>query len=410
MRNTSFPFWVTAVKEAADKPPQSHSKRFNEMDATVTSIGPFSNLWKDSTTTNTSDAMSNSSPHTSNSTKCTIDEQSLSGVLAVSYSITFIIGIIGNTLALYVFLWIHKERNSIQVYLLNVAIADLLLIFCLPFRIMYHVNQNKWLLGVAFCRIVGNLFYMNMYISIVLLGLISMDRYIKVTRASQRHKMSRTKCSIYICSLLWALSAAAVIPLVAHKLGSKQAESTMCFHYRLRETWKAIFNYFVVVVFWVVFILLILSYVKIAKTLFHVSKARPNLPNSVKYNRTARKSFVVLFIFTICFAPYHAFRFFYITSQLKATSCFWQNIIHNTNEIMLVFSAFNSCLDPVMYFTLSSSVRKTVFQLLCRDHRDTSRSESVTSECPHGQSQAPVRAVSSSGTVAQTIHFARIDS
>lgn len=377
------------------------------MDATVTSIGPFSNLWRDSTTTNTSNAMDNHSLDTSSSMNCTIDEQSLNGVLAVSYSVTFIIGIIGNALALYVFLWIHKERNSIQVYLLNVAIADLLLIFCLPFRIMYHVNQNKWLLGVAFCRVVGNLFYMNMYISIILLGMISMDRYIKVTRALHRHKMSRTKCSIYICSLLWALSVVAVTPLVAHKLGSKQSESTMCFHYRLRETWKAIFNYFIVVVFWVVFILLILSYVKIAKTLFHVSKARPNLPNSVKYNRTARKSFVVLFIFTICFAPYHAFRFFYITSQLKATSCYWQNIIHNTNEIVLVFSAFNSCLDPVMYFTLSSSVRKTVFQLLCRDHRESSRSESVTSECPHSQSQAPAHAVSSSGTVAQTIHLVR---
>ncbi|XP_069492608.1 probable G-protein coupled receptor 34 isoform X2 [Ambystoma mexicanum] len=375
------------------------------MDATSANFRFYFNHSIVSTTRDKSDVTEQPFSNPSSSLNCTINEQSLNGVLAASYTITFIIGLTGNSLALYVFLCIHKKRNSIQVYLLNVAIADLLLIICLPFRIMYHVTQS-WTLGVTFCKVVGNLFYMNMYISIILLGLISMDRYAKVTRALQRHKMSRSKCSIYICSALWTISAAAVIPMVAHNLAKEQKQS-MCFHYRLRETWKAIFNYFLVILFWIVFVLLIVSYVKIAKSLFHISRERAHLPNSVKYNRTARKSFVVLFIFTLCFAPYHAFRFFYIASQLSDTSCYWRNVIHNTNEIMLVFSAFNSCLDPVMYFTLSSSVRKTVCQLLCRVHSESSRSESVTSECPQGHSQASAHPVLVSSTSAHTIHLIR---
>ena len=34
------------------------------------------------------------------------------------------------------------------------------------------------------------------------------------------------------------------------------------------------------------------------------------------------------------------------------------------NEVALLFSALNSCLDPVMYFLLSSSVRKEVLRLV----------------------------------------------
>ncbi|OCT94717.1 probable G-protein coupled receptor 34 [Xenopus laevis] len=316
-----------------------------------------------------------------NNSECKVDEQSLGTALAVLYSIIFVIGLLGNILAIYVFLCIHSKRNSVQVYLLNTAIADLLLIICLPFRIMYHLSHD-WKLGIVFCKIVGNLFYMNMYISIVLLGLISLDRYFKVKKSQRRNTVSDRKCSIQTCCVLWIAAVVSVLFLIVTQSSKKQSNSNMCFQYsdRKDEVWQAVFNYILVLVFWIVFLSLILSYVKIAKNLFRISRERAHLPNAGRYSCTAQKSFFVLFIFTLCFVPYHTFRIAYITSQLQKLSCYWIDIIHKTNEIMLVFSALNSCLDPVMYFLLSSSIRKTVFQLLCRISRDTGRSESNTSE------------------------------
>ncbi|XP_029458996.1 probable G-protein coupled receptor 34 [Rhinatrema bivittatum] len=376
-----------------------------DMDATYPSYLTFSVSTSDysnnlTISTNT-ELMGTRSPEISNETECLINEGSLTGALAVSYSIIFVIGLIGNVLALYVFLYIQNKWNSIQVYLLNVVIADLLLIFCLPFRVMHHIAQNKWLLHPIFCKVVGNLFYMNMYISIILLGLISLDRYTKITR-SQRQRVSKVKWSIYICCILWATAIIAVILMIGQHLGKEEYHPHLCFHYRDKQKakWKAGFNYLLVIVFWIVFILLILSYVKIAKNLLKISKKRSHFPNSGKYKTTAQKSFIVLFIFTICFVPYHILRFIYITSQLQNTSCYWKEIIHKSNEIMLVLSACNSCLDPLMYFFLSSSVRKTVFHLLCQGHRDTDRSDSHTSEFAQrhsptdGQSSAiPIHAV-----------------
>ncbi|XP_061485306.1 probable G-protein coupled receptor 34 [Rhineura floridana] len=321
-----------------------------------------------------------------NATYCVMIEKSLSLALLFLYSVIFVIGLVGNVTALYVFLFTHCKKNSIQVYLLNVAIADLLLIFYLPFRILYHITQNTWLLGLTVCKIVGNLFYMNMYVSIVLLGLISLDRYVKINRSVHQPKVPTTKQSIYLCCTLWTVAITGFILMVVQSTRKEDKHSAMCFHYREKQNAKmeAGFNYILVIIFWIVFILLILSYIKIASNLLKISKKRISFPHTRRYTAIARNSFIVLIIFTLCFAPYHIFRFIYITLQLHNTSCSWKQIIHKCNEIMLVFSSFNSCLDPVMYFLMSRSVRKTVLQLICkRLHVDSSMNES-TSETKQG--------------------------
>nr|XP_033803571.1 probable G-protein coupled receptor 34 [Geotrypetes seraphini] len=346
------------------------------METTSSSFLPLTTLISDyrndiTNTRNTSELNEATSSKISNETACSINEGSLTALLAVSYSIIFISGLIGNVLALYAFLYMNKW-NSIQVYLLNVAIADLLLTFCLPFRVLYHIAQNRWLLHPIFCKVVGNLFFMNMYISITLLGLISIDRYTKLARY-QHKRVSKAKRSVYICCTLWVIAITAAIVMI----GKEEHHSNLCFHYQDKQkaTWKEGFNYFLGIVFWIVFIFLILSYVKIAKNLMNISKKRSNFPNAGKYNIAAKKSFIVLFIFTICFVPYHTLRFIYITSQLQNTPCYWKEIMHKSNEVMLVLSACNSCLDPLLYFSLSSRVRKTVLHLLCQRHHDQDRSE-----------------------------------
>ncbi|NWU11081.1 GPR34 protein, partial [Cephalopterus ornatus] len=324
-----------------------------------------------------------------NNGSCPLDDKSLSLTLIVFYSIIFVVGLAGNITALFAFLCIHQKRNSIQVYLLNVAIADLLLIFCLPFRILYHLNENTWMFGRILCKIVGTLFYMNMYISIVLLGLISLDRYIKITKSVKRPKMITLTRSIQICCVVWAIALTGFTVVVAPSfLKSEDSNSTLCFHYRSKQKAKteAILNYIIVLIFWVVFFLLILSYSKIAKSLLEISRRRSNFPNAGKYTKTARNSFIVLIIFTVCFVPYHMFRIVYITSQLQTPPCYWKEIIHKCNEVMLIFSSFNSCLDPVMYFLMSRSVRTAVFQLICRKiYGDSSLNTESTSDIKLGQ-------------------------
>ncbi|XP_029301088.1 putative G-protein coupled receptor 34a [Cottoperca gobio] len=313
------------------------------------------------------------SSSTSNQTVCSFDDPTLHLVLAVLYSLFFLVGLVGNLFALWVFLFLHSSRNSVRVFLINCAVADLVLLACLPFRVFYHVNGNKWVLGHVACKMVGNLFYMNMYISITLLGFISLDRYSSIKgKGRARRGMRMTLCgrsrpwSWVACGALWGLALVALVPMIA--TAEDKENSGKCFQYKGRSNkakGKAYFNGVLVLMFWLVFILLVVSYANIASQLLKVSRDKPDLPNAQRYQRTAKKSFFVLFLFTVCFGPYHAFRPVYILSQLSETlSCDYLQLVDRTNEVMLLLSAFNSCLDPVMYFLLSGTVRKTALRAL----------------------------------------------
>ncbi|XP_070694586.1 probable G-protein coupled receptor 34b [Pempheris klunzingeri] len=293
-----------------------------------------------------------------------VDYGALKSLLAVVYSIIFVLGLVGNLVALWVFFCVLTKKNSVQVFLINVAFADLLLVVCLPFRILYHSQGNVWKLGPTLCKVVGNLFYMNMYISITLLGLISVDRYLKIHRsAGMRHRLRSTRWSIGLCAVVWIMSFALALVLLMSK---NHSQSDRCFHYKELHNakWKAYINIFVVGIFWLVFISLVLSYGKIALKLLRTSQKKSDLPNATHYARTAKKSFFILFVFTVCFVPYHIVRVFYIKTQITDTSCFWRGMADKANEVALLFSALNSCLDPVMYFLLSSSVRREVLHLM----------------------------------------------
>nr|XP_055072488.1 probable G-protein coupled receptor 34 isoform X1 [Misgurnus anguillicaudatus] len=298
--------------------------------------------------------------------KCKMDNTSLKVPLAICYALFFLFGLVGNLLALWVFVRVHSKKNSIRIFLINLALADLLLVICLPFRVAYHSNNNSWVLPPVFCRIVGNVFYANMYISIILLGLISIDRYLKFQRVSCRRLFLQSRWSVVLCCVVWFLACAPMVALIAQ--APENNESEKCFEYKKldKSKWKAYFNFSMVVMFWVVFAGLVISYGKIGMKLITASREKPDFPNAARYNKTALKSFFVLFLFTLCFVPYHFIRIFYIMSQMAPdTSCDWMNVMDKSNEIALLLSALNSCLDPVMYFLLCGSIRKVMLKIIC---------------------------------------------
>ncbi|XP_047457828.1 probable G-protein coupled receptor 34 [Mugil cephalus] len=300
---------------------------------------------------------------TNNSSEHCVDFLALQTPLAVFYSIIFVLGLTGNLVALWVFFCVNSKKNSVRVFLINVAFADLLLVVCLPFRIIYHSQGNTWNLNHRLCIVVGGIFYMNMYISITLLGLISVDRYLKIhCNARVRHRLSR-KWSTVLCTAVWTGAFAMIFMFL---ISGDEDNNERCFHYKTlhHAKWKSYINMTSVAIFWLVFISLAMSYGKIALKLLKTSQERPDLPNAQCYTRTAKKSFFILFVFIFCFVPYHSTRVFYIITQITDISCFWRDVADKANEVTLLLSAFNSCLDPVMFFVLSSSVRKEVQRLV----------------------------------------------
>ncbi|KAI4889963.1 hypothetical protein NFI96_005604, partial [Prochilodus magdalenae] len=131
-----------------------------------------------------------------------------------------------------------------------------------------------------------------------------LDRYVKIqgVRVACCHRWLRgSKWSVTVCGFLWVASLVAVVPMIALAEGNE--EQGKCFQYkaRTRAPGKAYFNLLLVAVFWLVFVLLVVSYGRIACRLLRASRDKPDLPNATRYSRTALKKspLVVLFLFTV---------------------------------------------------------------------------------------------------------------
>uniref|UniRef100_A0A8C9ELL7 G-protein coupled receptors family 1 profile domain-containing protein n=1 Tax=Pavo cristatus TaxID=9049 RepID=A0A8C9ELL7_PAVCR len=212
---------------------------------------------------------------------CQIHDGFLSVTLPVMYSLIFAIGLLSNALALWVFSCSVQRRTSITVYMRNLALSDLLLALCLPFRIAFQDRSD-------------------------------LDRYLKIIRP-------------------------------------------------LQNTTAAAFNMAAVAAFFIVLLLFLYFYSKIFAKLHQVSSVKAQQLNKKTSTRAITKTFVVLIIFIICFTPYHTVRIPYILAQIGAISSLpWKQGLHLANELVLCISALNSCLDPIIFFFLSSSFRRAV--------------------------------------------------
>ncbi|CAH2297236.1 ase-activated receptor 1-like, partial [Pelobates cultripes] len=73
-----------------------------------------------------------------------------------------------------------KIRNPAIVYMLNLAVADVLFASALPFQIAYRFSGSNWIFGSGMCSFVTGAFYCNMYCSVLLMTSISVDRFLGV--------------------------------------------------------------------------------------------------------------------------------------------------------------------------------------------------------------------------------------
>ena len=290
---------------------------------------------------------------------CAIEDGFLTQVLPACYSVIFIVGLLSNAMATSVFFLRSRSDSSISVYMRHMALADLLLVLCLPVRIYYHNRQGPFLL----CRLVGIFFYVNIYASILFLSLISLDRYLKIIKPVWVFRVQKVEWSRRVSYTVWVLLACGTIPFL---WGNKRTGpcDDICFHYHQKSRSGGVVNLATVAVFYILSLFFLGFYGQISMKLRSMSLGNDEQARRRK-RRLIVKTFVVPVIFTICFMPYHAVRVPYVLSQMDVIRQLdSKQMLHLLNELALCLSTFNSCLDPIIYFFLSCSFRKTIICMI----------------------------------------------
>nr|XP_055074356.1 G-protein coupled receptor 55-like [Misgurnus anguillicaudatus]XP_055074357.1 G-protein coupled receptor 55-like [Misgurnus anguillicaudatus] len=267
---------------------------------------------------------------------------------------TFIVGVVGN---IYVFVMFcrrpRKDWTYMMVYIMNMAIADCVVLLMLPVRIVSYYEDSRKISKLwdhsnkELCYVLVSIYYVNMYVSIFTMTAISVVRYVAIKYPIRARSVLSCKKALLVCVLIWVITCS--LSACFHYVDKNEDKTTnfKCFQ---KNKAKPLDMSFVLVLVIVGFLLPLLI------MLYCSSKIVYTLQKQLDVGSRSEKIqciFIItanLIVFVICFFPVH-FGFLYkFLLQEHKYSCDAQNFAHNFVHVAMGLSIMNSGLDCFSYY------------------------------------------------------------
>ncbi|XP_047434971.1 G-protein coupled receptor 87-like [Mugil cephalus] len=292
----------------------------------------------------------------------------------VIYSLVFLVGLLLNCFIIKFYLCQAQQRqsSSILVYLKNLAAADLLLCLSLPLRITKHIGRSDNILQV-YCNFGAFTFYVNMYVSILFMGYIAANRYLKIVHPLGNHILQTVKGAHILSVVTWVFFLSLMIVYIIMSFTKDTFPTPVsnmvdceCLHgSRLTVLYK-IMHSSCIALFLLVLISLLFFYYKIGSKVLLAQQRQPASSCSKKLEKSRRKMLVLVGVFCFCFFPYHLVRGLHI---FLWNTCSFSKAVFYLKELSIAMSILNICLDPIIYFIYCKSFRTQLRMTSLRHHR-----------------------------------------
>ncbi|XP_074479497.1 leukotriene B4 receptor 1 [Sebastes fasciatus] len=322
----------------------------------------------------------------SNITNTTISQQSSSGSIPISaqvgiaiLTLAFVLGFPGNLFVIWSVFCRVKKRSVTCLLVLNLALADASVLLSAPFFLRYLAGGRGWEFGSAACKLVHYLSNVNMYVSIYLICLMSMDRWMAVTRPFLTQRM-RTKRSLLAFLLgVWVLAFILAVPMPFYRSNLKKTNNatvTYCIPYHWGSVGHTVFQYLFETIMGclVPFSLINTCYTTVICRL-----------QSAKFQRKGQGSRLILMIiiaFAIFWLPYFIVNIIEVVGLLTGSKSVTEAAL-TARPNVTAFAYFSSAVNPILYvFAGSSHIRQAGLSFMGKLFEATnseSRSTSVFS-------------------------------
>ncbi|XP_031598482.2 apelin receptor B-like [Oreochromis aureus] len=161
-----------------------------------------------------------------NSSMCDYSEWTPSySVIPVLYMLIFILGLSGNGVVIFTVWRAQGKRRAADVYIGNLALADLTFVVTLPLWAVYTAMGYHWPFGVALCKISSYVVLLNMYASVFCLTCMSFDRYLAIVHSLSSNQLrSRGQMQGSLIAI-WLLSVILAAPTLVFRTTKYDAET-----------------------------------------------------------------------------------------------------------------------------------------------------------------------------------------
>lgn len=286
------------------------------------------------------------------------------------YSMVFLLGLSGNGLLLMVLLKRRTHLRITDIYLLHLAIADLLLLFTFPFAVTQILAG--WLFGNFLCKLVGLLNRLNLLCGSLLLAGIGFDRYLAIVHVVSSLQTRRPQTVHLICALLWLFCLTLSMPNIIFLSVEPTRNDRTWLQCHFNNHGMHAYNWFLVnrmlthlLCFLLPLVIMGYCYTAVVFTLYRSQQ-------SLEKQGAIRLAMVITLVFCLCWLPYNITLFVDTLMRLGILS---QKTCQNRNALALGLKVTESigfihcCLNPILYAFVGVRFRNELLSLLPKQIR-----------------------------------------
>ncbi|XP_067842836.1 C-X-C chemokine receptor type 2-like [Heptranchias perlo] len=293
---------------------------------------------------------------------CTpIVNESINATLAAVYSLVCFLAVIGNMIVMIVILYNRRTISTTDIYLLHLAVADLLFAVTLPFWAVDAISG--WVFGDVMCKIISMLQEVNIYSGILLLACISIDRLLAIVYSAQAHKHKRPFRIKLVCAAVWVLAIALSLPIL-YKGEYKFSGTIMC-HEMLEgesaETWRITTRFLRHFIgFLIPLVVMIFCY---SVTIQKLCQTK-----GFQKQKAMKVIIAVVLAFLVCWLPYNITVFIdtLMRSKLIDETCDMHNNIDWALFATQSLGFLHSCINPILYAFIGVKFRRNLVKILVK--------------------------------------------
>ncbi|KAG9478125.1 hypothetical protein GDO78_013241 [Eleutherodactylus coqui] len=264
-------------------------------------------------------------------------------------SFTFVFGVPGNGLVLWITAF-KMKRSVNAIWFQNLAVADLLCCLSAPFSIM-AIFLGYWPLGLFACKFLPFILLLNMYASVLLLTMISIDRCALVMKPVWCQNNRSLQKAYVACVLMWILATILSSPfLIFRNIRECNGIETCSYDYRILGRHKQMVEDLIALCrlllgFVIPFLVIVVCYTMLT----HRVKSR-----FTHNTKTMKVTIVVIIGFFVCWLPYH------VSGTILAMNVVSSPLFDSTFKIHNIFMALafmNSCINPIIYVLMGKDFK-----------------------------------------------------
>lgn len=275
------------------------------------------------------------------------------GVIGAVLSAMGVVGMVGNVYTLVVMCRFLHASASMYVYVVNLALADLLYLLSIPFIIATYVTKD-WHFGDVGCRVLFSLDFLTMHASIFTLTIMSSERYVAVLRPLDTVRRSKGYRKLLALGT-WLLALLLTLPMMLAIRLVRRGSKSLCLPAwgpRAHRTYLTLLFGTSIVGPGLVIGLL---YIRLARAYWLSQQASFKQTRRLPNPRVLYLILGIVLLFWACFLPFWVWQ---MLAQYQEAMPLTPETARIVNYLTACLTYGNSCINPFLYTLLTKNYRE----------------------------------------------------